>query len=140
LTSQPKRHIVDTALAAAAARVGTDEILRDGGLLGSLLESFVVSQLQPESSLRQPKTRLYHLRSQGGTTEVDIVVDLGGGKIIGIEVKAAGAVQQRDARHLKTLRTALGDDFVRGVVLHSGTHAYELDDRIWAVPISSFWG
>ena len=60
--------------------------------------------------------------------------------MLGIEVKASGTVQAKDARHLKTLRTALGDDFVRGVVLHTGPFAYELEDRIWALPIASFWG
>jgi predicted AAA+ superfamily ATPase len=140
LTSQPKRHVLDTALAATAAGLAAGDILRDGGLLGSLLESFVIAQLQPEANLRTPKARLHHLRSQGGTTEVDIVVDLGAGRVVCIEVKASGAVQQRDARHLKTLRTALGDRFLRGVVLHTGPYAYELDDRIWALPIASFWG
>jgi predicted AAA+ superfamily ATPase len=140
LTSQPKRHLVDTGLAAAAIGLDTAALLRDGGLLGSLLETFVVSQLRPETNLRRSRTRLFHLRTDGGRSEVDILIDLGGGRVIGIEVKAAGAVQQRDARHLKTLRTALGDDFVRGVVLHTGPFAYEVDDRIWALPISSFWG
>jgi predicted AAA+ superfamily ATPase len=140
LTSQPKRHLVDTALAATAAGVDTEMILRDGGLLGSLLETFVVSQLRPEATLRRSRTRLFHLRTDAGRTEVDLVVDLGGGRVIGIEVKASSTIQQRDARHLKTLRSALNDDFIRGVILHTGPFSYELDDRIWALPISTFWG
>ena len=140
LTSQPKRHFVDAGLAAAAIGSDAAMILRDGGLLGSLLETFVVSQLRPETNLRRSRTRLFHLRTDGGRNEVDIVVDLGGGRVMGIEVKSAGTVQQRDARHLKALRNALGDNFVRGVVLHTGPFAHELDERIWALPISSFWG
>ncbi len=140
MTSQPKRHLVDTALAASAAGIAAEMILQDGGLLGSLLETFVVSQLRPEANLRRTRTRLFHLRTDAGRTEVDLVVDLGGGRVIGIEVKASSAVQQRDARHLKTLRSALDDDFIRGIVLHTGPFAYELDDRIWALPISTFWG
>jgi uncharacterized protein len=140
LTSQPKRHIVDTALAVAAAGLDRETILRNGTLLGAFLESFVVSQLRPEITLRQGRARLFHLRTQGGATEVDLVVELGGGRVLGIEVKAAGAVQAKDARHLRALRTALGDDFVRGVVLHTGPFAYELEERIWALPIAAFWG
>src|SRR5690349_7831754 len=104
------------------------------------METFVVSQLRPEANLRRTRTRLFHLHTGAGRTEVDLLVDLGGGRVIGIEVKAASTVQQRDARHLKTLRSTLDDDFIRGIVLHTGPLAYELDDRIWALPISTFWG
>jgi len=33
----------------------------------------------------------------------------------------------------------LGERFVRGVLLHTGPLAYDLDDRILAVPISALW-
>jgi hypothetical protein len=30
--------------------------------------------------------------------------------------------------------------FVRGVVFHTGPMPFELDDRIWAVPVCALWG
>ena len=67
------------------------------------------------------------------------MAELGGGRIIGIEVKAAAGVHRSDARHLRWLSDQLGDRFVAGVVLHSGPDIFELDDRILAVPISALW-
>jgi hypothetical protein len=43
------------------------------------------------------------------------------------------------ARHLAWLRDEFGDRFVAGVVLHTGPRAYELGDRLLAVPICTLW-
>jgi hypothetical protein len=37
------------------------------------------------------------------------------------------------------LRDQLGDRFIRGAVLHSGTRVYELGERILALPICAIW-
>jgi hypothetical protein len=42
--------------------------------------------------------------------------------------------------HLAWLRDELGDQFVAGVVFHTGPRAFELGDRITAVPICALWG
>ena len=60
--------------------------------------------------------------------------------MVGIEVKAGVAPTARDARHLVWLRDELGSSFVAGVVLHSGPGIYELDDRVYAVPLCALWG
>jgi len=33
----------------------------------------------------------------------------------------------------------LGGRFVRGIVFHTGPQPFELDDRIWALPIAALW-
>jgi len=33
----------------------------------------------------------------------------------------------------------LGDRFVRGIVFHTGALPFDLDDRIWALPIAAMW-
>lgn len=139
LVRRPKRYVVDAGLAASAARIDAATILRDGGLLGRLIDTFVVSQLRPEADLLRPRARLHHLRSEAGRQEVDVLVDLGGGRIAGIEVKAGSNPTTRDARHLVWLRQQLGDAFVGGVVLHTGPLPFPLGDRLWALPISALW-
>ena len=139
LLLRPKRFVVDAAVAAAAVRADAAAILRDGDLLGRLLETFVVSQIRAELAVTAARPRLYHLRQQEGRFEVDLVADLGGGGLVGIEVKVTAAPSIADARHLVRLRDTLGDRFVRGVVLHTGPGSIELDERIIAVPISSLW-
>lgn len=109
-------------------------------MLGRLLDTFVVAQLRPETVAAEFEPRLFHLRTEAVRHEVDVIVELGGDRIIGIEIKAAAAPTGHDARHLRWLAAELGDRFVRGVVLHIGPRIYELADGIIAAPISSLWG
>ncbi|WP_239313035.1 ATP-binding protein [Frankia sp. Cj3] len=138
LTKRAKRYLTDPALALAAARVDERSVLRDGDLLGRLIDTFVVAQLRPEVTLLHPHARLHHIRSRDGQ-EIDVVIDLGGGEVIGIEIKASSAPTARDARHLMWLRDQLGPDFRAGVVFHTGPIPFDLDDRIWALPICALW-
>ena len=82
--------------------------------------------------------RLSHLRVADGRREVDLIAEHQG-QIVGIEVKSGGVVTAPDARHLAWLRDQLGDRFARGIVLHTGPGAYEVGERILAVPISALW-
>jgi predicted AAA+ superfamily ATPase len=139
LVHRPKRYVIDTALMTHLLRLDVAGILRDGDILGRVLDTFVAAQIRPEIVVSEHRPRLYHLRTEGGRQEVDLVVELGGDRVIGIEVKAAAAPAARDARHLVWLRDQLGDRFVAGVVLHTGPRVFEMGDRIVAAPISSIW-
>lgn len=139
LVHQPKRYVVDPALLANLLRLDADGILADGDMLGRVLDTFVAAQLRPELAVSAQRPRLHHLRSEGGRHEVDLVIELGGGRVIGIEVKASAAPRIHDARHLVWLRDALGARFLAGVVLHTGPRSIRLEERIMAAPISSLW-
>jgi predicted AAA+ superfamily ATPase len=139
LIKQPKRYVVDPALIAASLRVDARGVLADGGLLGRVLDTFVAAQLRPEAVVSPLQPRLFHLRTEQGRQEIDIVAELGGQRIVGLEIKANAAPGAKDARHLMWLRDAIGKRFVAGVVFHTGPRAYELDDRIIAAPISVLW-
>ena len=140
IAKRPKRYFCDPALALAAARLDTPAVLSDPDLLGRVLDSFVLAQLRPEVALLAPRARVHHLRTEGGRHEIDLLIDLGGGRIVAIEVKAGTAPTARDARHLTWLREELGPRFVRGIVFNTGPQPFELGDRIWALPIASLWG
>lgn len=134
-----KRYIVDPALVGAILRVDTNGVMRQGDLIGRLLDTFVVSQLRAELSVTAARPRLYHVRQQQGRFEIDVLAELGGGRLVGIEVKASSAPDARDARHLVAFRDRFAKDFVAGIVFHTGPRAYALDDRIIATPISALW-
>jgi uncharacterized protein len=138
LTARPKRYLVDGGLLAAAARFTRADVLRDAGLLGRLVETFVHAQLRPSLAGRQPAVRLSHLRTEKGRHEVDLILDLGG-TVLAIEIKSTSAPARDDARHLAWLRDRVGDDFAAGVVLHTGPDAFRLGDRLYAVPIAALW-
>ena len=71
---------------------------------------------------------------------MDLLAELAGGRLIGLEIKADAAPTAESARHLATLRDRYPDKFVAGIVLHTGPRVYRLGDRLLAAPISSLWG
>lgn len=139
LVHQPKRYLIDAGLLGAAVKVDSKGAMRDGLLLGRLLETFVAAELRAELAVSAARPRLHHLRTEQGRHEVDLIVEMGGGRLIAIEVKAAGGPRGGDARHLAWLRDEIGERFVAGVVLHTGPYVYELGDRIVAAPICTLW-
>lgn len=139
LTKGTKRYLTDTGLAAAAAGIDAHDILGSADLLGRWVDAFATMQVRAEVACMYPSPRLHHLRVENGRHEVDLVLDLGNGKVFGIEFKAGAAPTLDDARHLVWLRDQYGSKFVGGVVLHSGRAVTELDDRIGAVPLSMAW-
>jgi predicted AAA+ superfamily ATPase len=139
LVLSPKRYVVDPALVAGILRLDVASILRDGDLLGRLLDTFVAAHLRAELTVADSRPRLYHLRQEQGRHEIDLLGELSAGHVLGIEVKADAAPGLDDARHLRWLRDKLGDRFTAGVVLHTGQRAYPLDERIVAAPICTLW-
>jgi hypothetical protein len=139
LAKGPKRYLADTALAASVAGINEHDIIHDGDLRGRWFDAFAAAQLRPEFGLASPRMRPYHLRADGGRREVDLLVDVGGGKLFAVEFKAGAAPTREDARHLIWLRDQVGKDFIGGIVLHTGQAVVELDDRIGAGPLSAAW-
>jgi len=134
-----KRYMVDTGLAATAAGISAETVLANGDLVGRYFDAFATAQLRPEMALSYPRPILHHLRMEAGRREIDLVIEIGGSRIVAIEFKAGVAPTLGDAKHLTWLRDELGKDFVAGVVLHSGPGIYELGDRVYAVPLCTLW-
>ena len=139
LVKTPKRYITDPSLVGAALRMDARSILRDGGLLGRVLDTFVAAQIRPELAVSGLRPRLFHLREKNGRHEIDLLAELGGDRVVAVEVKASAAPNRADAAHLEWLRDRLGDRFIAGLVLHTGPASFGLSDRIAAAPIASLW-
>lgn len=139
LVLSPKRYVVDPGLAGAVLGLDVDLVLRNGDLLGRLLDTFVVAQLRAELASAATRPRLYHVRQQQGRFEVDLLAELGGGRLVGIEIKADAAPTGDSARHLASLRDRYPEAFVAGIVLHTGPRVYRLGDRLLADPLSTLW-
>lgn len=139
LAKTSKRYVTDPSLVGASLRIDRAGVMRDGDLLGRVLDTFVAAQLRPEIDASARRPRLFHLREKNGRHEIDLLAELGGDRVIAFEVKASAAPSRSDATHLAWLRDRLGDRFVAGVVVHTGPAAFSLGDRIAAVPIASLW-
>ena len=140
LVRAPKRYLVDPSLVAAALRLDGAAVMRDGDLLGRLLDTFVAAQLRPELEVAASRPLVYHLREKEGRREIDLLVELAAADVIALEVKATATPGSNDARHLAWLRDSLGDRFLAGAVLHTGPQAFKLAERVFALPICALWG
>jgi len=125
---------------AAALEASVETVLADADLLGRTIDTFVMAQLRPEVAMTSRRLRIHHLRTKAGREEIDILIELPGGKLMAIEIKASATPSARDAKHLRWLRDRFPDRFVAGAVLHTGPDVIRLDESILAIPICAFWG
>lgn len=139
LVKTSKRYIADPSLVGAGLRLDLAGVMRDGDILGRVLDTYVAAQLRSEFAASTRRPRLFHLREKNGRHEIDLLAEFGGDQVVGIEVKATAAPTVSDAAHLKWLQERLGSRFIAGVVFHTGPTAFSLADRIAALPIASLW-
>ena len=140
--STPKVHVVDSGLAARLMGVSPARLTRLDATaqseFGNLLETFVVGELRKQASWLDDRSSLGHWRTHD-KDEVDVLLELGDGRVLGFEVKAAERVSGLDFRGLRKLRDALGDRFIAGVVFNLGTRSYTYDDRLHVLPVDRLW-
>ena len=139
LVRSPKRHLLDSSLLVGTLGIDAATVMADGDLLGRVLDTFVTAQIRAEVTVADQASHLYHLRQEQGRHEIDLIAEVGGQRLIGIEIKASSSPGAHDARHLAWLRDQVGDRFIAGVVLHTGPGTYPLGQRITAAPISTVW-
>lgn len=139
---RPKLHACDTGLAAATAGKDATALARlNDTSVGPLVESFVVAELAKQLSWSRLGARLYHHRERGGL-EVDALVEAPDGRVLAVEIKANTVARPADAAPMAALRDRLdrvGDDFVAGVVFHTGSARASLGDRLLGLPIADLW-
>ena len=115
-------------------------VLSDGDLLGRFIDSFAMAQLRPELASMPMRSRAHHLRTREGRREIDLVVEIGDGRVVGIEFKANAAVARADARHTdagSATRSGIASSPARSSTL--GPMCSSLDRRILAIPLAAMW-
>jgi len=140
IAKSPKVFVTDSGLASHLLRASPASLKPVGHpALGGLLETFVLSELNKLRAISETDVLIHHLRDRQGA-EVDFILEGPDGKIVAIEVKATASPASNDARHLYWLKEKLGDQLIAGVVLHLGSAAGSLGERILALPVSALWG
>lgn len=135
LVKSPKIFMADTGLLSHLTGIRKGSLEANGMLLGRILETFVVNECAKANSWSQTGAKLYQYRTTAGS-EVDCVLEAPGGRVVGIEVKAASSVTRRDIQGLISLAEACGSAFVRGVVVYRGNELIPLGEKLVALPIS----
>lgn len=126
--------------AAIPTGYGAIYMLDNADLLGRLIDTFVAAEFRSHLLVEEQRPQVFHLRTDGGRQEVDLLVEDDGGRVFGIEIKATATPTAADTRHLAWLANELGDRFAGGLVFHTRPEIIQFDERIRAIPICALWG
>lgn len=144
-SKHPKNHLVDTGLAAHLLGMSPDRLAEPTAVAtGALVETFAVNELLRQASRFADAlgVTLYHYRTHGGT-EIDVIAETDDGRVAAIEIKAAASTRIQHFSQLAALRDRVDRlpdmEFVRGIVLYTGTKAHSFGDRLDAVPLAALW-
>lgn len=134
-----KAFLTDSGLLAHLLRLTPLSLRRPGEPgLGPVIETFTHSELQKSQPMGDGFD-LYHYRDRDGR-EVDFICVGPDGRIVAIEVKASLSPRPDSARHLRWLRSKIGDRFATGIVLYLGDRSLSFGDDIYLLPLSALWG
>lgn len=131
LVKSPKLFVSDSGLAAHLAGVDRIDPLADEPLRGALFETYLFQNLSSILSAHRPESRLHYWLVHG-RHEVDFVVETGR-DTIALEAKAATRWGDRDLASLRKFLEAT-PRCRAAVLVHNGTDAVSLGDRLWAIP------
>jgi hypothetical protein len=134
----PKVYLNDTGLSAHLLGVTVDRLKAEGNLAGSVLENFVLMELRKQCAWSATRPELFYWRTVSGR-EVDVVLEDRTGKVVGVEVKAAATLGSNDVRGLQALASAVGKNWVRGVVLYAGAETIPFSANLHGIPIRRLW-
>lgn len=137
LVKTPKLHLGDTGLLCTLLGVDAEALWRDRALFGRVLETFIYQELRRQASWREERISFSHFRDKD-QVEVDVVLE-SGGRVAGVEVKAAATVTNEDFKGLRKLQQATGNAFAAGVLLYDGDAVVGFGDRLYAVPVTRLW-
>jgi predicted AAA+ superfamily ATPase len=124
----------DTGLAAFLAGILDVDSLKTSRLQGAFLETAILCDILAWREAEVPSPEVMYWRTQSGD-EVDFVVERGG-KTIPIEVKSTTHPRLEDIKGLQAFLKEYPKTSPHGVLLHGGSRAERLADRVWSIPLS----
>jgi predicted AAA+ superfamily ATPase len=139
LVKASKGYFYDTQLLCHMLQRSPEELAaHDPGRFGHVLENFVATELIKLINNSDSGHNLLFYRTRDGK-KVDFVVESPHGSLIGIEIKNAENVTERDFSGLKELQSLAKKDFICGIVLCNTPRPLPFGDNIFLVPFSALW-
>lgn len=138
LIKRPKLHFLDSGLLASLREDTLARLNRDKSRFGALLECFCVAEILKLASWSKTRVTVSHFRTKE-QDEVDIVLQDGAGRIVGLEIKAAATLKPKNFSGLRKLEEAAGPRFVRGLILHDHDRVTPVSEKLQSAPVSSLW-
>ena len=139
LVKASKVYFVDTAILMQSLRFDKQRLLDSPAIIGKAVENFVINELCKQKSWSKKRVQIFHCRFSDNQSEIDVVLEDERGKIVAIEIKSSETVGPEDFRHIGKLEEAAGENFLRGIVLYTGSRKLPFGSNRWAIPISYLW-
>ena len=132
IVRSPKFYLADSGLHCHVCGLRDPAGLPTAPGYGAALETWVLQQLEAVACRLSPAGQVSYWRTTDGY-EVDFVLEQGD-RLVGIEVKTQADPAGGILRGLSALRDEAGERFASGIVVHGGTTARVLGERMFAVP------
>jgi predicted AAA+ superfamily ATPase len=138
LARTPKVYLVDTGLACYLNSIEESQLRKPSDLRFSLLETFVANELQKLIDNAEGSYELFHLRTIKNK-EVSFLIESRDGRIVAIDLRDEKAAYEGSSERIEYVREITGEQFYRGVWLHTGEEIKPLASDIYSMPVSALW-
>lgn len=138
MVRSPKLFISDTGLLSHLQGLNWEKIKFEKSLAGPLIENFVYVELKKQSAWNKTPVSFFHFRTSSDQ-EVDLVLEMHDGTVVGVEVKSGSSVNGDAFKGLRVMESAMSKKFKRGIVLYAGDTVVSFAENMFAVPISEIW-
>jgi predicted AAA+ superfamily ATPase len=138
---QKKLYFTDTCLLCHILQRDLEDIYQnDRTVMGHVFENFIATEIMKAVNSLDSFSVSHFNPVQYQGKEVDFVIESPNGKTMGIEVKLDGTINEKDWANMNTLQETVGDKFLKGIIIYTGTSLIQVARAIWAVPVNYLWG
>jgi len=134
---QKKLYFSDTCLLCHILQRDMEEIYKyDKSVMGHIFENFIAVEIMKAAKAKGAYNVSHYNPVQNQGKEVDFVIENQKGKLIGIEVKLDGTINEKDVANMTALKETMGNRFVKGIIIYTGNELVQVGGNIWAVPVN----
>jgi len=137
MVKAPKLYWNDVGLASHLCGISSVDALRGSLMLGRLVETLLMMEIQALLPLADEPARLFHVRTHDGL-EVDGLLEIGQ-RHLPLEIKASQTVTASDAAPIERW-IALNPKHGPGIVIYLGEEYLTLSANVRAVPAGALFG
>ena len=135
LVKTPKVYFTDVGTLCHLVGLKDPQHAASGPMAGAIFETAVVAEVWKALLHRGEDPRLYFWRTSTGV-EVDLLVEVGGGEVVPVEVKASATPRPIMAKTIRALRRDLGGRVRPGYVVHPGDVRLPMGEGDLAIPFA----
>ncbi|MCL1865007.1 MAG: ATP-binding protein [Spirochaetes bacterium] len=137
---QKKLFFTDTNLLCHIMQRDMKEMYKnDKTTMGHLFENFIATEIMKAAKSLGSLNVSHFNPVQNQGKEVDFVIEKPNGDAIAIEVKLDGTINERDWANMTVLSNTLGERFIKGIIIYTGTELMQVGRNIWAIPVNFLW-